>query len=184
MKAIFSAIISFMAHPVKRSLLLIGILAIVTAIDFFSLGFARRTYVFYNADTGVAYVEDRMQKHSNSREDDITRYTEEALLGPVNPDLLPLFPWGTRLKTLMFRDKIAYADLTESAALPPVEGGDLLVNFQTLYDGILRNFPYVQDIVFFVEGNFVSFEPISSINIENIEKNSLNEPDPDEFPET
>ena len=166
MKAIFGAIFNFLAHPAKRSILLIAILAIVAAIDFFSLGFARRTFVFYNADTGVVYVEDRMLKHSRSKEEDIIRYTEEALLGPVNPDLLPLFPWGTRLKTLMYRDKIVYADLTQSAALPPAEGGNLLVNFQTLYDSILRNFPYVNDVIFFVEGNVVSFEPRNELNEE------------------
>jgi hypothetical protein len=166
MKAIFSAIFNFAANPAKRSLVLLLILVVVAFFDFFSLGLARRTFVFYNADTGVAVVEDRMFRRSDSREMDITRYTDEVLLGPVNPDLLPLFPRETRLKSLLYRDRVVYADLTQSAALPPVEGGDLLVNFRTLYDSILRNFSYVNDVRFFVEGNVVSFELIDGLGIE------------------
>jgi len=154
----FKAIFNCLASPVKRYLLFIGILGIAAFLDFFSLGLARRTFVFYTVDEGIIAVEDRMLKHSNSREEDIIRYTEETLLGPVSPDLMPLFPRETKLKTLMYRDRIVYADFTESAALPPLEGGQVFDNFRTLYDSILRNFSYVKDVRFFIEGNAVSLE--------------------------
>jgi hypothetical protein len=147
----------FLSSNVKRRLLLIVVLAVAAAADFCFLGLARRTFVFYNVDNGVIVVEDRMLKHSSSREEDIIRYTEEALLGPAAPDLLPLFPRGTRLKSLLYRNEVVYADLSPEAALPPEEGGRVIDNFKTLETGILRNFSYVKDVRFFIEGNAVLF---------------------------
>lgn len=150
---IFRAIANFMASPIKGRIFFIVVIALIALIDFLSLGLARRTFVFYNADNGLIAVEDRMLAHSCTRENDIIRYTEETLLGPVSPDLLPLFPRGTKLNTLMFRNGIVYVDFSENAALPPIEGGKTLDNFRVFYDGILRNFSYVKDVRFFIEGN-------------------------------
>ena len=155
---IFRPVFDFLAHPIKRCLLLIGILIIVAAVDFFLLGVARKTFVFYTIKEGTISVEDRMLKHTSSREDDIIRYAEETLLGPVSPDLLPLFPRGTGLVSLMYRDGVVYADLTEDAAFPPKEGGSTLNNFRTFHASILSNFSYVKDVQFFIEGNAVFAE--------------------------
>jgi spore germination protein GerM len=152
---IFGPIAEFLASPVKRSLLLIGLLSIAAFAEFYHLGLARRTFVFYNINNGAIIVEDRMLKHSKSQEEDITRYAEETLLGPVAPDLQPLFPRETRLKSLLYRNGVVYADFTANAAMPPEEGGTTLDNFRTLYAGILRNFSYVKDVCFFIEGTAV-----------------------------
>jgi hypothetical protein len=149
------AIMEFLAQKTKRRLLLIGILVIIALSEFLILGLARRTFVFYTVSDGDIVVEDRMIKRSPSREIDITRYIEETLLGPVAPDLLPLFPRGTKLRSMLYRDGAVYADLSADAVLPPEEGGRTLDNFQTLYDGILRNFSFVKDIRFFIEGRTV-----------------------------
>jgi spore germination protein GerM len=149
------ASLNFLASGIKRSLLFVGLLALAAFLEFCVLGLARRTFVFYTINDWVIVVEDRMLKHSPSREVDITRYTEEALLGPVSPDLLPLFPRGTRLKSLLYRNGVVYADFSLDAAMPPVEGGRTLENFQTFYTGILRNFSYVKDVRFFIEGRAV-----------------------------
>ncbi|MDR2965267.1 MAG: GerMN domain-containing protein [Treponema sp.] len=149
---IINACSEFFSSNIKRSIFLIGILVLVAIIDFLSLGLARRTFVFYTIKEGVIRVEDRMIKHSGSRENDIIRYTEEALLGPAAQDLMPLFPRETRLKSLLFRGGIVYVDFTSDAAMPPTEGGMTKDNFRTLYKGILRNFSYVKDVRFFIEG--------------------------------
>jgi hypothetical protein len=156
--AIIRAIADFMSSPVKRYLLLIAILSVVALADFIYLGLARRTFVFYTVDDRVIAVEDRMLKHTDSKEGDIIRYTEEMLLGPVIPDLQPLFPRETKLKSLLFRNKVVYADFSEDAVFPPEEGGNIYENFRTLYAGILRNFSYVRDVRFFIEGNSVNLE--------------------------
>jgi len=167
MRNIFSVIYSFLAAPMKRNLFLIGIISVVAVIDFIGLGLARRTFIFYTISGGNIIVEDRLLKHSSSREEDVTRYTEETLLGPVSPDLLPLFPRETKLRSLLFRNKAVYVDLTESAAFGCTADREVIDNFRTLRGGILRNFSYVNDVRFFIEGNPVFLEPEVSGNILN-----------------
>jgi hypothetical protein len=153
--------------------LLIIIVILVALLEFYNLGLARRTFVFYTISDGVLVVEDRMLKHSraegmSSREVDITRYVEETLLGPVSPDLMPLFPRGTRLNSLLYRDGVVFVNLTETAALPPIEGGRTLENFLTFYDSIVRNFSYVKDVRFFIEGNAVFAEEFRRVEVLDI----------------
>jgi len=154
----FRSIADFLSSTVKRRLFFIGILALAALTEFLVLGLARRTFIFYTVDDGDIVVEDRMLKHAKSREGDIIRYTEEMLLGPVSPDLLPLFPRETRLKSLLYRNGVVFADFSADAALPPIEGGRTINNFRTFYAGILRNFPYVKDVRFFIDGNAVSID--------------------------
>ncbi|GHV60734.1 hypothetical protein AGMMS49587_03090 [Spirochaetia bacterium] len=132
------------------ALLLLGIFAFA---EFMVLGLVRRTFVFYSINNQSMKVEDRMLRRSSNREFDIGRYVEEVLLGPVSPDLAPPFPRGTRLQSLLYRNGVVYADLSESAALPPLEGGDVFRNFRTLNEGIRRNFSYVKDVRLFIAGN-------------------------------
>ena len=156
----------------KRKLLLVflTIAAVAALIEFFVLGLARKTFVFYAIDSGNVTVEERMLKvsrgnpvsrknmaRSSAREVNITRYVEEALLGPVSPNSLPLFPKETRLCSLLYRNGVVYVDLSEDAALPPLEGallpeGEVFTNLETLYAGIRRNFPFVRDVRFFIAG--------------------------------
>jgi hypothetical protein len=157
----------------KARLLLVLLLALVTAAlaEFLLLGLARRTFIFYT-DTDAVIVEQRMLRDSGrnpwasgqsllavgkkptealSREINITRYIEEALLGPVSPNSLPLFPKETRLRSLLYRNGVVYADLSQDAAMP-LPGGGVFRNLETLYSGIKRNFPYVREIHFFIAG--------------------------------
>ena len=159
---IFNSAADFFSSAVKRRLLWIVIICIIALAEFAYLGLVRRTFVFYTINEGVIVVEDRMLKQSRtgikgtkSREGDIIRYTEETLLGPVSPDLLPLFPIETRLKSLLYRNGTVYIDFSEHAALPPEAGGRTLDNFKTFHAGILRNFSYVKDVRFFIEGRVI-----------------------------
>jgi len=154
-KTIISAIAGFLSSPVKLSLLLIAILSALALSEFMYLGLARRTFVFYTISDGELIIEERMLKSSRSQEDNIIQYVNEAVLGPLSPDLLPLIPGGTRLLSLLYRDEVIYLNLSENAALPPPEGGSTRNNFKTFYAGILRNFPFVKDVHFFIEGNAV-----------------------------
>jgi hypothetical protein len=155
---IFNSASGFLSSQIRVRLLFIVILGIIACAEFFSLGLARRTFVFYTVNNGEIVVEDRMIKHADSKEGDIIRYMAEMLLGPSAPDLLPLFPQETKLTSLLYRDGVVYADFTADAILPPEEGGTAYGNFHTLYAGILRNFSYVRDVVFFIEGTAVYYE--------------------------
>ena len=135
------------------------ILAAAALTDFLFLGLARRSFVFYDIDSGVVTVEDRMLPVSEgkpklplTRETEIARYVEEALLGPMSPNSRPLFPRETKLRFLMYRNGVVYIDLSEDAALPPQEGGEVLTNVKTLCSGIRRNFSFVRDTRVFIDG--------------------------------
>lgn len=153
MSSFFSGFAAFWRVKSGRRFALLAALGVAALVEFMVLGIARRTFVFYTIDKGVVVVEDRMLKRSSSKESDIIRYVEEALLGPVSPDLLPLFPRETRVSSLLFRNGVVYVDLSTDAALAPEEGGNVLENFRTLYAGILRNFSFVRDVRFFIAGN-------------------------------
>jgi len=150
-KAILESVSKILASKPVRRFLFIILLAIAASVEFFNLGLARRTFVFYTVNDGSIVVEDRMLRRSSSRELDIIRYTEEVLLGPVAQDLQPLFPRETRLRSLLYRNGVVYADFTADAELP-VEGGTTIDNFLTLHAGILRNFSFVSDVRFFIDG--------------------------------
>jgi len=121
-------------------------------IEFSAFGLARRTFVFYAIDSGDVVTEERMLRHAASREADVARYVEEALLGPVSPDTLPLFPRGTSLQSLLLREGVVYASLSGDSVLPPQEGGDVSRGFETLRAGVKRNFPFVGEVRFFIDG--------------------------------
>jgi hypothetical protein len=122
-------------------------------MEFRLSGLARRTFVFYSVTRGSVAVEDRMLRRAETREMDLGRYVEEVLLGPVSPDLSPLFPPETGLRGILYRNGVVYVNLSESAALPVSNGEDLFRNFLALNQGIRRNFAYVKDVRLFVAGN-------------------------------
>jgi hypothetical protein len=142
-------------------LILLGIFAL---FDVSRQGISRRTFVFYTFDKGEVLVEDRMLSKSALREENIARYVEEALLGPVSLEAAPLLTKGTRLRSLIFRDGTVYGDLDQDAALPvPGTRTDVFTGMFTLNQGIRRNFSYVSDVKLFIEGNEVFFKEFNDI---------------------
>jgi hypothetical protein len=151
-KDILGTVMRFLADKPKRRAVYLCLLCIAALTEFLVLGLVRRTFVFYSIGAGRSVVEDRMLSKSKSRELDIKRYVEEALLGPVTLDTIPLFPKETRLRSLMYRDRVVYADLSGNAVFPVPEG-DVYTSLYTLYEGIRRNFSYVANVHLFIDGN-------------------------------
>ncbi|MDR1277934.1 MAG: GerMN domain-containing protein [Treponema sp.] len=167
-KDALAGVIAFFRNKSRRRLVFMGLLGLFALGEFLVAGLVRRTFVFYSITNGAVIVEDRMLRRSSSREIDIGRYVEEALLGPVSQDSAPLFPRGTKLRSLLYRDGVVYADLSESAALPLPEGGEIFGSFHTLYAGIRRNFSFVKDVRFFITGKAAYFEEFNRIfTVEN-----------------
>lgn len=163
LKDALTGLVSFFGDKNRRRLAFLGLLGFFALGDFLIAGLVRRTFVFYSIIDGTMAVEDRLLKRSLSRELDMGRYVEEALLGPASPDLAPLFPRETRLRSLLYREGVVYADLSEDAALPPLEGGDLFRSFLALYEGIRRNFSFVKDVRVFINGKAAYFEEFNRI---------------------
>ena len=159
-------LVRFFSVKTNRRIVYMALIALIALGDFLYSGLVRRTFVFYSIIEGNTVVEDRMLRRSGDRETDIRRYVEETLLGPVSPDSAPLFPRETRLHSFMFRESVVYADLTESAALPPPDtegGGDVFRNLLTLNAGLRRNFSHIKDVRIFIGGNEVFFEEFRGI---------------------
>ena len=148
----------FFADRKNRRIVYLALIFLLALADFLHSGLARRTFIFYSEREGKTVVEDRMLHRSSLRETDIRRYVDEALLGPMSPGQMPLFPRETRLNSFMFRDGVVYADLGESAALPLLGGVNVYLSLLTLNEGIRRNFSFVRDVRLFVGGNEVFFE--------------------------
>jgi hypothetical protein len=152
-KDTFRGITRFISEKHSRRLLYLFLVGILALVEFISLGLVRRTFVFYTNEDEQPVVEERMLPRAPNRETDVTRYVEETLLGPVSPDIAPLFPRGTRLLSLMLRDRVVYLDLSESAALTSLEEGDLKRSLSTLDRGIRRNFSFIKEVHLFIAGN-------------------------------
>lgn len=145
---------------ILRLAVLIG-LAVFGLYELVNLPVQRRTFVFYRLETDTPIVEERMLPRLASKEPEIKRYIEEALLGPVTPETAPLFSRDTVLRSVMYRTGMVYADLSESAVLPPLEDaslreGELERSLGTLKEGIGRNFPGLRGIALFINGNPVN----------------------------
>ncbi|MDR2660189.1 MAG: GerMN domain-containing protein [Spirochaetaceae bacterium] len=138
----------------RRAAVLIAMLAFcLTAVaGYISAGLARRTFVFYMADTGQELVEERMIAYTGTRETDIVRYVEEVTLGPVSLEAEPLLNRDTRLESLLLRENVVYINFSEEAAIPPATGS-LADKIAALIDGIRRNFPFVTNTRIFIAGN-------------------------------
>ena len=153
----------FFGNKKTRRLSYLIILCLVAFGEFLHSGLVRRTIVFYSSIEGKTVVEDRMLRRSGDRETDIRRYVDEVLLGPVLPNLDPLFPRETRLESFMYRDTVVYADFSESAALPVEGSRDVFRSLLTLNEGIRRNFSFVGDVRFFIGGNEAFYEEFRGI---------------------
>ena len=152
----------FFSKKKNRRFFYLAVICLIGLGDFLHLGLVRRTFIFYSSKEGNVIVEDRLFRRSRDQETDIRRYVDEALLGPVSPDSAPLFPRETRLSSFMYRQGVVFADLSESAALPP-PAGDVFRSLLTLNEGIRRNFPQVKDVRLFIGGNEVFFEEFRGI---------------------
>ena len=147
-----------------RRLVYLVALGVFALVELGRSGTARRTFLFYTYDRGKAVVEDRTLSRSQSREQDITRYVEEALLGPASLNSAPLVTKETKLRSLLFRNGTVFADLDESAALPvPESKTGVLEGMITLNRGIRRNFPYVDGVKIFIDGHEIFYKEFSEI---------------------
>jgi hypothetical protein len=144
--------VRFSGNTACRALLCLGILSLLALLDYRRSGLTRTTLVFYSIETGSELIEERMLPLPRDQEEKIKFYIAETLLGSALRDALPLFPRDTQLESILFRDGVVYANISETAALP-AEGGDNFRSLSTLRGGILRNFRFVKDVRLFIAGN-------------------------------
>ncbi|MDR2792694.1 MAG: GerMN domain-containing protein [Treponema sp.] len=163
--AILSVIIRFFTRACTRRLLYLVILGILAFKGALSSNVIRRTFVFYDMKDYIPQAEEHMLLQSYSDETTLTRYVEDTLFGPRNPESAPLFPRETKLLSLFYSNGTVYINLSETAALPVIienvslvtmEGG-IERNFATFRESLLRNFQFIKKIKFFIEGHSIDF---------------------------
>ena len=173
-KSIFGAIFRFFSSKSRRRLIFLTVLGLYALAQFLYLGQVRRTFIFYSIkgkeNGSRVIIENRSIKRSTSKEASVRRYVEEALLGPVTPDAMPLFPANTKLNSMYYSQSegTVYINFTKEAELPPEEGVGAFTNFYSLYSGIRRNFQYIKDVRFFIAGKEAfsgKFENLFSMDI-------------------
>ncbi|GHU33279.1 hypothetical protein FACS1894172_11470 [Spirochaetia bacterium] len=126
------------------SLALIGVVAISDC-----RAQVRWTFEFYAVD-GIRVEERLMRTGDESKEREIQSYIEEMLYGPMSPDLMPLFPVGTRVLSVLYRNEDVYINMSEDAVLLQP---DIFQSVQLLDSGIRRNFPVLKQIKIFIAGH-------------------------------
>jgi hypothetical protein len=133
----------------------------------------RRTLVFYTIAEDMPVVENHLLPKEQSHELDLKRYVEEVLLGPARAGAAALFPQDTRLRMLLYRAGVVYVDLSQEAELPASGGVDTRRAFETLNEGIRRNFPFIEAVLFFIEGQEAyhdTFALLTGDEQENVKK--------------
>ncbi|MCL2609154.1 MAG: GerMN domain-containing protein [Treponema sp.] len=132
------------------ALVLLLALGLTALLDYRTGGRERKSMVFRSAD-GTSIVEQRMLPRRPDAETEIADYVREFLLGPITTGYDLPFPRETGLLSLMYREHAVYLNLN-GRVLVPTEGVELRESFRVLYAGILRNFPEVREVLFFIDG--------------------------------
>jgi hypothetical protein len=146
-------ILNFLRNSGKLRLALPLVLCVIALVDFVLTNRVRRTCVFYNSAEGKTVVEERMLPRSKTEELGIKSYVEDVILGPKSVEEMALFNEGSSVEAIMLRAGLVYINLSSEAAVPPVEGGEVLNNLQVLKEGIFRNFPNLKEVYIFIGGN-------------------------------
>lgn len=131
------------------------ILFIVALILFFISGIGvRRVFVFQSLDNDKTYIEVRYLPKV-SKDQRISQYVDELLLGPTYDRYRPLFPVGTEALYCFSRDKTVYIDLSAEAILKNGISSETYDGYELLKKNILSNFQSVKNIVVFMMGTEV-----------------------------
>lgn len=124
--------------------------------------FDRRVYLFPNHYTSGTGAEDRALPVQATREESISIFVREYLLGPATNRLFRLFPLATRLKTVFFADSVLYVDLDYQSLREDIEmRTDLAKAIEIFKEGIKINFSEIDEVVVTVEGRKPDFEAVT-----------------------
>jgi len=156
--------------PEVRRLIYPALLVLIALLDWNLRALDRRTFAFPTIKAGVESVEIRILPGRGGAENRVTRYVEEYLLGPSSVESAPLLMAGSRLRSLLLRDGVVYVDLSREAAVPFGDRPDLRADLAILADGLRRNFPFVRDVRFFIQGRQPYLEKFAQISPEAHEK--------------
>jgi len=134
----------------------VGFLALSLSLTLLLGGWnARRVFLFPSDSHTDRRVHDEVRNVSDtsSLEGNVRRYVDECMLGPSHQESSRLFPRDTRVETSILQGRTLYLNLStevfaprDATMLAPQEAMSLMK------EAIRMNFPRIQEIVVFVDG--------------------------------
>lgn len=144
-------------RDMKKTVVIFG------AVIIFSLGLSlvrwcfhfpgtRYICMFESAESGKVCMESRHLPKDSVR-DDVHRYVDELLLGPLAPEFRPLFTRGTKALSCFVRDDVLYVNLSDELIWQDDGVSDIARGIELFRKNILHNFNNIHTIDVFVAGN-------------------------------
>ncbi len=144
---------SLVADPTRRRAIYLVVLFLFGLSDYVLGWRTARSFEFISRRDGKPVVERRFLPRTFSREDAVSRYVSEYLLGPTDVAAAALFDKEAALRSVLLRDGVAHVDLTPESAFPVETAGGVLNAGSILASGIERNFPSIKHVVVYIEGH-------------------------------
>ena len=145
-----------MIHKLLKQLplILMGIF-ILLAIILVNLGFGRLDQVyFFPLDNGSGYNgEERQIRRYSDKAERMEHTVKELLLGPSELELENIVPQGTKLQSLILRDKKVYLDFSRHF-FEDFKGYSLPFQERLEYveKNMIFNYPFLEEVVITIEG--------------------------------
>ena len=116
--------------------------------------YTERTLFFVEPVSKAVVMEHRLIAEKHDLELNVELLIKDELLGPSLLVRDSVFPKGTRLNHILFRDDILYADLSIEAMFPSAHSGlNFKDSIQILEKTISFNFPKIENIVVTIDGS-------------------------------
>ncbi len=129
------------------------VLALLTAPVLFGPSHKRSVFYYPAHASKAVRTEIRYLPVKKTQADRLSFFIDELLLGPISPDLAPVYPSGTRVSRLFMRGDDVYVDLTASALEYWVNSVDPDRSFTIFKKNVCTNFRNVDKIYLYIDGN-------------------------------
>jgi hypothetical protein len=115
--------------------------------------FERRIYLFPRHYSPGIGAEERLLPKQDHFEQSISLYVREYLLGPSLNKLFRILPLRSRIKSILINENTIFIDLDyQSLNLDPESRISFYEAVELLKQGVLMNFPSIQEVIVTVEG--------------------------------
>lgn len=121
-------------------------------ISLFNASGVRYIFLYPNLDASKTKLEVRYLTSNESKEEKIALFISEFLLGPIRPDLNPLFKTSTLLQSCMLRGKDLYVSLSEEALSSYSDSLDYKRTYELFKKNVCTNFKNIGKIYVYVDG--------------------------------
>jgi hypothetical protein len=128
------------------------VLALLSAPVLFGPSQKRSIFYFPAHASKAVRTEIRYLPVKKTQAERLSFYIDELLLGPISPDLAPVYPTDTRVSRLFIRGDELYVDITASALEYWVNSVEPDRSFAIFKKNVCTNFRNVDKIYLYIDG--------------------------------